>query len=68
MAKSKLGIGQIEVNKKFASRDEAFRYAKNLREHIRYICNKNKNKGWQCQVMISISNLNKGVSGLSTFF
>ena len=31
MAKAKLGIGQMEINKKFDSYEDACRYAKNLK-------------------------------------
>lgn len=55
MAKKKLGIGTIEINKKFGSKEEAFKYAKRLREHIRYICEKKADKGWYAQAMIVIS-------------
>lgn len=55
MAKKKLGIGTIEINKKFGSKEEAFKYVKRLRAHIRYICEKKADKGWYAQAMIVIS-------------
>lgn len=57
MAKKRLGISSFDIDKKFESKEEAFKYGKRLREHIRYICKKNANKGWQCQAMICISNI-----------
>jgi hypothetical protein len=62
MAKKKLGMASIEVNKKFASEEEANRYAKNLITAIRYICEKKADKGWFAQAMVVSSNLMKGVS------
>lgn len=64
MAKKKLGIGSIEVNKKFKDSDEAFRYAKRLAEHIRYVCVEKSNKNWMAQAMIVVSNMKKDVSQL----
>lgn len=60
MNKSKLGIGTIDINKKFESEKEAFNYAKRLKEYIRYLCNKKTN--WQCEAMIVVSN-KKGSCG-----
>lgn len=60
MSKSKLGIGTIDINKKFASEKEAFNYAKRLKEYIRYLCKKKTN--WQCEAMIVVSNI-KGSCG-----
>lgn len=57
MAKKKLGMGTIEINKKFGSREEAFKYAKRLKEHIRYICEKKAYKGWYAQAMIIVSSI-----------
>lgn len=62
--KKKLGISQIEINKKFASRDEAFKYAKRLREFIRYTCKKNASIGWQAQAMIVVSNIKGNTSSV----
>jgi hypothetical protein len=64
MAKKKLGIASIEVNKKFKDCDEAFKYAKRLIEHIRYMCKKNADKGWMAQAMVVVSNMKKDVSRL----
>lgn len=40
MSKAKMGIGTIDINKKFTSYEEASRYAKRLRQYINYICKK----------------------------
>lgn len=56
MAKKKLGISSFDLNKQFKDRNEAYTYAKRLREHIRGMCKKNANKGWSAQAMICISN------------
>jgi hypothetical protein len=64
MAKKKLGIATIEVNKKFKDVDEAFRYAKRLNSFVRYVCKNNANKGWMAQSMIVVSNMKKDVSRL----
>lgn len=64
MARKKLGIGTVEINKKFKDKEEAFRYAKRLIEHIRYICHKNAKKGWYAQAMIVSSDLRKDASRL----
>lgn len=64
MARKKLGIGSIEVNKKFKDSDEAFRYAKRLVQHIREVCVKKSNKNWMAQAMIVVSNIKKDVSRL----
>lgn len=61
MKNRQIGIGTIEINKKFKDLVEASRYAKRLREAIRYICNKNK---YQATVMTVVSNLKKDVSTL----
>lgn len=42
MSKAKMGIGTIDINKKFTSYEEASRYAKRLRQYINYICKKYK--------------------------
>lgn len=60
MSKSKLGIGTIDIIKKFESEKEAFNYAKRLKKYIRYLCNKKTN--WQCEAMIVVSN-KKGSCG-----
>lgn len=59
MAKKKIGIGTIEINKKFNSLGEASRYAKRLRSFISYTCEKYK---YQATVMTVVSNLKKEVS------
>ncbi|MFA7689146.1 MAG: hypothetical protein WCX96_03575, partial [Bacilli bacterium] len=64
MARKKLGIGSIEINKKFKDKEEAYRYAKRLIEHIRYVCKKNAKKGWYAQAMVVVSNLKKDASRL----
>lgn len=64
MAKKKLGISSIEVNKKFASEEEAYKYAKRLKSFIDYQCKKKADKGWYAQAMIVVSNMNKEVSQL----
>jgi len=64
MARKKLGIGNIEINKKFKDKEEAYRYAKRLIEYIRYISKKNADKGWSAQAMVVSSNLKKDVSTL----
>lgn len=56
MAKKKLGISSFDLNKQFKDRNEAYIYAKRLREYIRYICKKNALNGWSAQAMICISN------------
>lgn len=57
-----LGFSSIEVNKKFASEEEAYKYAKKLKSFIDYKCKKNANKGWYAQAMIVASNIKKEVS------
>jgi len=61
MSKRKIGIGTIDINKKFMSEEEASKYAKRLRQYINYICKKNK---YQASVITVVSNLKKGVSSL----
>lgn len=53
MAKKRLGISTFDLNIKFESKEEAYRYAKRLIEFIRYTCKKNK---WLGQALICISN------------
>lgn len=64
MAKKKLGMASIEVNKKFKDANEAFKYAKRLNSFIRYTCRKNANKGWRAQSLIVVSNTKKDISQL----
>ena len=59
MSKKKLGIGTIDINKKFKDKEEAMRYAKNLKQFIDDLC---KRKGWQASAIIGISRLKKEVS------
>lgn len=59
MAKKKIGIGTIEINKKFNSLEEASRYVKRLRSFISYTC---KKYNYQATVMTVVSNLKKEVS------
>jgi len=56
MAKKKLGISTIEINKKFTDREHAYKYARRLKEFIRYTCKKNAGKGWYAQAIIITSN------------
>ena len=56
MAKKKLGIGQMEINKKFDSYEDACRYAKNLKQSIYDLCKRKADKGWMAQAMIVVSN------------
>lgn len=57
MSKSKLGISSFDLNIKFKDRNEAYKYAKRLKEFIRYMCKKNANKGWSAGAMICVSNI-----------
>lgn len=61
MSKSKLGISSFDLNMRFKDKEEAIKYAKRLKEFIRYICIKKANKGWSAEAMICISS-NKGNS------
>lgn len=56
MAKKKIGIGTIEINKKFKDKEEAMKHAKRLQQFIRDLC---KIKGWQASAFIGISRLKK---------
>lgn len=62
MSKSKLGIGTIDINKKFKDKEETMKYAKRLQQFIRDLC---KRKSWQASVFIGISRLKKDVSNIS---
>ncbi|NLV90225.1 MAG: hypothetical protein GX032_02010, partial [Tenericutes bacterium] len=64
MAKKKLGMASIEVNKKFKDANEAFKYAKRLNSFIRYTCRNNGNKGWMAQSLIVVSNTKKDINRL----
>lgn len=57
MAKQKLGMGTIEINKKFGSEEQARRYAKNLQGFIYSTCKKNEDKGYEAQAIIGVSNI-----------
>lgn len=57
MSKSRLGISSFDLNIRFKDRDEAFRYAKRLREFIRYTCKNKAKDGWSAEAMICISNI-----------
>lgn len=59
MAKKKLGIGTIDINKKFKDEEEAIKYARNLQQDIRYM---SKTRKWQVSAVIGISRLAKNVS------
>lgn len=63
MSKSKLGISSFDLNMKFKDKEEAIKYAKRLKEFIRYTCKKKENKGWSAEAMICISS-NKGNSSI----
>lgn len=61
MSKSKLGISSFDLNMRFKNKDEAIKYAKRLKEFIRYTCKKKADKGWSAEAMICVSS-NKGNS------
>lgn len=61
MSKKKLGIGTIDINKKFKDKEEAMKYAKRLKQFIDDLC---KRKGWQASAIIGISRLKKEVSSI----
>lgn len=58
MAKSKLGMATFDIDKRFESKEQAFKHAKRLRKFIRYNC---KKRNWATETIISISNI-KGSS------
>lgn len=62
MSKKKLGIGTIDINKKFKNKEEAMKYAKRLKQFIDDLC---KRKGWQASAIIGISRLKKEVSSIN---
>lgn len=64
MAKAKLGIGQMEINKKFESFKEAYKYAKNLKQFIYDVCKRKAHKGWMAQAMIVVSETKRNASRL----
>lgn len=61
MSKKKLGIGTIDINKKFKDKEEAMKYAKRLKQFIDDLCER---KGWQASAIIGISRLKKEVSNI----
>ena len=61
MSKSKLGISSFDLNVRFKYKEEAMKYAKRLREFIRYTCKKKTKNEWSAEAMICISS-NKGNS------
>lgn len=66
MAKAKLGIGQMEINKKFESFEEAYKYAKNLKQFIYDVCKRKAHKGWMAQAMIVVSETKRNASRLKS--
>lgn len=66
MAKKRLGISSFDLDKKFNSREDAYKYAKRLIEFIRYTCKKKVDKGWYADVMVVISNT-KGNSSFAYY-
>ena len=58
----RLGLSDFDLNIEFKTENEAKKYAKRLKEAIRYICIKNKDKSYLAQVMIVVSN-NRGDCG-----
>ena len=62
MAKKKVGIGTIDINKKFKNKEEAMKYAKRLKQ---FIYDLSKRKGWQVTAMIGISRLAKDSSDIN---
>lgn len=62
MAKAKLGIGQMEINKKFESFEEVYSYAKNLKQFIYDVCKAKADKGWMAQAMIVVSGTGRDAS------
>lgn len=61
MSKRKTGIGTIEINRRFSSLEETSKYAKRLRQKIRYTC---KKKGYQASVITVVSNMKRETSYL----
>ncbi|HOO68129.1 MAG TPA: hypothetical protein PLC53_02040 [Bacilli bacterium] len=57
MANKKLGISTFELNMQFKDENEANKYAKRLKEYIRYICEKKVESGLYAQATICISNI-----------
>mgnify|MGYP004497878941 FL=1 len=61
MSKSKLGISSFDLNMRFENKEQSYKYAKRLKEFIRYTCKKKADKGWSAEAMICVSS-NKGNS------
>lgn len=61
MSKSKIGISSFDLNMRFKDKDEAIKYAKRLKEFIKYTCKKKARNGWSAEAMICVSS-NKGNS------
>lgn len=61
MSKSKLIISSFNLNMRFKDKEEAMKYAKRLREFIRYTCKKKTKNEWSAEAIICISS-NKGNS------
>lgn len=57
MAKKRLGISSFDLQIKFKDKDEAYKYAKRLIEHIRYVCKAKAKNGWSAEAMVCISNI-----------
>ena len=57
MAKKRLGISSFDLQIKFKDKDEAYKYAKRLIEHIRYVCKIKGKDGWSAEAMVCISNI-----------
>ena len=52
MSKSKLGISSFDLNMRFENKEQSYKYAKRLKEFIRYTCKKKVDKGWSAEAMI----------------
>lgn len=57
MAKKRLGISSFDLQIKFKDKYEAYKYAKRLIEHIRYVCKVKAKNGWSAEAMVCISNI-----------
>lgn len=64
MAKAKLGVGTLDINKKFSSFEEACVYGKRLKQFIYDICKKKAHKGWMAQAMIVVSNTRSNATNI----
>lgn len=63
MTRGKLKLSSFDIDKRFESKEEAIKYAKRLREFIRYNC---KKRNWSAQAIICVSNI-KGNSSFIYF-